>query len=107
MTPARLASIVVSLRLPRTPEVSADSKTTTAYPMPRQETRKRSGRKGVDQKGWSFAPVRSMTVPSDDWCIVGRRIPRAMSHGSALSTIGAAFSEVRFRNPGGPSATSP
>ena len=26
-----------------------------------------------------------------------------MSHGSALSTIGAAFSEVRLRKPGGPS----
>ena len=33
-----------------------------------------------------------MSVPRDDWCIVGRRSPSAITNGSAFSTIGRKFS---------------
>ncbi len=40
-------------------------------------TRKSSGSHGVNQSGWSFGPVSSIIVPSEDWCMVGSRSPRA------------------------------
>jgi hypothetical protein len=88
MTRESFPSISVSRGRPNRCEASADSRTTTAKPIPRHETRKRRGRSGVAQSGWSLGPVRSMTVPSDDWCIVGRSSPSAMIQGSAFCTTG-------------------
>src|SRR5512140_1829864 len=64
--------------------------------------RKRSGRSGVDHRPWSFLPERSMSVPRDDWCIVGRRSPSAITKGSAFSTTGRKLSPRDFFTPAGP-----
>jgi len=48
--------------------------------------RNRNGSHGVNHSGCIRGPGRSIIVPSDDWCMVGRRIPSARIQTSPRST---------------------
>ena len=49
-----------------------------------QEMRNSSGTSGVFHNGCSRGPLKSIRLPSDDWCMVGSRIPSAAIQISAL-----------------------
>ena len=51
------------------------------------EIRKVNGSIGVHQSGESLLPARIMRLPSDDWCMVGSNIPRAMKKIINLLTL--------------------
>ena len=70
--------------------------------MARQLMRKRSGSQPVSQSGWSFGPANIIREPSDDWCIVGSSMPRAMIQISDLLRIGRRRFE-HLCSSGGPS----
>ena len=81
-------SMSVSASRLKTRDDTEDSHTTTAYPMPMHEMRNSSGTRAEFHSGWSLCPARSITVPRDDWCIVGSRMPSAMTQSSDFSMIG-------------------
>ena len=51
----------------------------------------RNGNQGVNQSAWRRGPASSIIVPSDDWCMVGSRTPRAMIQTPLLLTKRRAF----------------
>jgi hypothetical protein len=66
-------------------------------------TTKSSGSSGENQSGCILEYGSIITVPSDDWCMVGSRMPSAMIQGSALSSFGPADS-AKVRCPAVPEA---
>ena len=46
--------------------------------------RKSSGSSGVCHSGWTWAPNTTSSEPSEDWCIIGSTVPRAMKKNSTL-----------------------
>jgi hypothetical protein len=62
--------------LKATPETHV-SNTTIQYPIKIAHTIKKKGSNLDQYKGDSFDPAKIISVPREDWCIVGSNIPRA------------------------------
>ena len=61
------------------------------------DSRNSSGSQPVFHSGCSRGPAISISAPSDDWCIVGSRMPSAMIQSSAFSTIGRVRAAKRLQ----------
>ncbi len=42
---------------------------------------------GVCQSGLTWPPIRTSSVPIDDWCIIGSTVPRAMKKNNTLPSF--------------------
>ena len=85
--PAILPSIGVSITLPKLMDDTSDSKITIAYPMLIAEIRKSNGKNPVCQRGDSLFPEIIISVPSEDWCMVGSRTPSPMKKNMTLFSV--------------------